>query len=124
MHPFQIGGGELVQSLWFSLKDLGVKSSGVMSVFVQHVGIIIQDEKLFDGLFEEFYKFIISKDSNLESISNLKSDVKEIFEKAVRDIKQFITTNIPHLFTSENMFSLSFNGSSLLVATGSKRGVN
>lgn len=124
MQPFQIGGGELVQSIWFNLKDLGVKSSGVMSVFIQHVGIIIQDEKLLDSLFEEFYKFIISKDPKLESINNLKSDVKEIFKKSVQDIKQFITTNIPHLFTSENVFSLSFNGSSLLVTTDSKRGVN
>lgn len=124
MQPMQIGGGELAQSIWFSLKALGVKSSTIMSVFIQHVGTVIQEEALASSLFEELYNFITSKEPPQLLSESFKDEVRSIFDKAVKDIKQFITTNIPHLINSGSIFSLSFNGSSLLVATNSKRGVN
>ncbi len=122
MQTLQIGGGELAQTVWFSLKALGVKSSGIMSIFISHIGLVIQEEKLLDGLFEELYKLIVSKTDQQHVTSEFKENVKNIFIKAKHDIGQFITTNIPELISSGTMFSLSFNGSSLLVSTNQKRG--
>jgi hypothetical protein len=111
----QIGGGEIVQNFWFEFKTIGVKYTGMASI-INCIGRIIQSKTKKD------------KDSELEYIlkhlKNFKMFESEtvndqnfygIFERFLNCIEAFLKTNVPTVVNGGVFFSLSFNGSTLLI---------
>jgi hypothetical protein len=115
----QVGGGEIVQAIWFELKSLGVKSQAVMQPYVSSIGAAIQSNGSVGLMKESMYSNIsnaggFSKDLDAQFVRN---EFDRIYEASVFNITRFINTNIPALLVTGAPFTLSFNGSSLLIKT-------
>lgn len=112
--PFIIGGGEIIQSVWFELKGLGAKSPNIITPIVTVIGSNLNcsvdaRNSVFDTAWDTG-TFAYCNDDN-------KEEARAIFLRAFERIYQFLQTNVPTVCGATNGITLGYSGGSFTILT-------
>lgn len=112
--PIVIGGGELAQSVWFELKEHGVKSPTVLQSTISLIGkhVAASDAQL-NCVFDDAFSKGVFAGARPDS----KDGVRAVFMRAFGSIRQFLSTNVPHVMSAQTGVNLGYHAGSLTIQT-------